>query len=118
MPALRLEVAELRDKLNKLSEDLEALRHAFYQSPERAGREQGRCLETDDFPQHFAEELDPALDVPVGGGVDGEAVYPVDLPAGKDLSHLIGVAEDYLGTGSAQLGLAQRRYVGPPCEAR
>ena len=37
MPALRLEVAELRDKLNKLSEDLEALRHAFYQSPERAG---------------------------------------------------------------------------------
>ncbi len=37
VPALRLEVAELRDKLNKLSEDLEALRHAFYQSPERAG---------------------------------------------------------------------------------
>jgi hypothetical protein len=42
-------------------------------------------LDADDFPEYLAEELDPTFNVAVGGGVDSEAVYPVDLPAGEDL---------------------------------
>jgi hypothetical protein len=53
-------------------------------------------LGTNDFAKYLAKEFDATFNVAVGGGVDGEAVYAVDHPAREDLSHLVGVAYDYL----------------------
>ena len=53
-------------------------------------------LGIDDFAKYLAKEFDSTFNVAVGGGVDGEAVYAVDHPARKNLSHLVRVAYDYL----------------------